>query len=167
MPLLVLDRIVILSAVRLVDRIFSFFLRWNLPAPLPDVLGQVRGARGCLCPLAPRVLLVWFHAARRCVYDEHTTATRVLEDLVHARAHFFGPAHGIQAVMSVPHVTYDDGRFSRVPLLGLLPGREGALGRLLAEALVNRDRSATARLGTNEVTHRSEEHTSELHSRVD
>src|SRR5262249_41389150 len=150
-PLLMLYRIIIFSAVGLVDGIFSLFFRWNLPAPFANIPGQIHGPRRLLCPLTSRVVFIGFHATRRRVYDEYAPAPGVLENLVHARTHLFRPAHRIQAVMSVPHVAYDDGRFTRVPLLGLLAHRICAAGRRLAEALVNRDLGSSTRLGPDEV----------------
>ena len=71
---------------------------------------------------------------------------RLLQHLVHARGHLLHAAHGVQAVVRVPHVADDDGRLARVPLLGLLPHDICGMRRLLADAHVNRNRGARARL---------------------
>src|SRR5206468_1541354 len=103
-PLLVLDRVVVLATIRLIDGILSLLFRRNLAAPFGDILGQILSTRRILQPFSARPVLVCLHAARRCVDDEHTPAAGVFQDLVHTWSHLLGPPHGVETVMCVPHI---------------------------------------------------------------
>src|SRR5262245_9187071 len=85
------------------------------------------------------------------MYDQHASAAGVLQDLVHAWGHLFGPTYGVQAMMRVPHVTDNDGCLARAPLLGLLAHSVSAIGHLLPETFADRDQSCTTRLRMNKI----------------
>ena len=118
-PLRVFRRVVVLAAVRLIDRVLPFLLGGNLGTPLVNRLGQVLGRRSSLGSPPRRMVLVGVHATRRRVDDEGALSPRLRQELVHPGDHLLFPADRIQAVMGVPHVADDDGRLLGRP--GLCP----------------------------------------------
>ena len=108
-PFLVLHRIIILAAIRLIDWILAGFLRRNLFAPKVDVFGQRLGLGRIQHVLARRMIFVGLHTTARRVDDRKAQLAGGLDHLVHTRRQFPSTARGIQAMMQIPHVANDNG----------------------------------------------------------
>src|SRR5438046_3117087 len=111
---------VILAAVGLIDGVAALFLGWDAVAPGGDVLGEILGRRRVLGPLAHGRVFIGCHAFAGSVDDEDPLIARFGNHLVHARRHLLDAVDRPLAVVQVPHVTHDDGRFLRIPMLSAL-----------------------------------------------
>ena len=116
-PLGMFHQVIVLTTIRLIDRVCPPVFLGNLVTPLANVFRHIVSLGGVDRPLATGVILVRFHTAARGMDDQGTTGTGGVQHLVHAGGHFADPPSGVQAVVKVPHVTDHDRRFCRRPFL--------------------------------------------------
>ena len=73
------------------------------------------------------MVLVGFHATAGRVNNEHSWPGGALfQNLIHDRHHFFLASHGIETMVSIPHVAHDDGRLLGLPKNFLVLDFKGA-----------------------------------------
>ena len=115
-PLLMFDQIIVLAAIRLIDRIRDRFFAWDAVAPCRDILWKICSGRDSLSTCARRVRCVMRHTTAGSMNHHGTVGSQGSCERIYSRRDLLNTTDGVDAVVRVPNVANNERCGGGLPL---------------------------------------------------